>query len=70
MKLQAAPQPAMASSSAVPARERMFPPPARTLLALMGLDQLGADPLAATRGIPYDFVDFIHEMVLLCVERS
>ena len=45
-------------------------PPARTLLALMGLDQLGADHIAATRGVPYDFVDFIHVMVLLWFERS
>ena len=46
------------------------PPPARTLLALMGLHQLRSDHIAAARGIPYDFVYFIHKTVLLWVRRS
>ena len=45
-------------------------PPAHTLLPLMGLHQLRSDHIAAARGIPYDFVDFIHKTVLLWVRRS
>ena len=48
----------------------VFPPPARTLLPLMGLHQLRSDHIAAARGIPYDFIYFIHKTVLLWVRRS
>ena len=46
------------------------PAPARTLLPLMRLDKLRSDHIAAARGIPYDFVYFIHKTVLLWVRRS
>ena len=46
------------------------PAAACTLLALMSLHQLRSDHIAAARGIPYDFVYFIHKTVLLWVRRS
>ena len=46
------------------------PATARTLLPLMRLHQLRSDHIAAARGIPYDFIYFIHKTVLLWVRRS
>ena len=46
------------------------PPPARTLLPLMGLHQLRSDHIAAARGIPYYFIYLVHKTVLLWVRRS
>ena len=46
------------------------PAAAHALLPPVRLHQLRSDHIAATRGIPDDFVYFIHKRVLLCVERS
>ena len=53
-----------------PCAGKDVPPPARTLLALMGLHQLRSDHIAAARRVPYYFVYFVHKTVLLWVRRS
>ena len=53
-----------------PCAGKDVPPPARTLLALMGLHQLRSDHIAAARRVPYDFIYLVHKTVLLWVRRS